>query len=100
MRINETIKRKLRNWLEMDKGMNPLSIRIIETMDFEANCFKNSIWYRGDPSELHQFYTQFDDMMGNTRFWQAVATNGVNFRNILDCQHSSLILLLILLSTI
>jgi hypothetical protein len=82
MRINETIKRKLRNWLEMDKGMNPLSIRIIETMDFEANCFKNSIWYRGDPSELHQFYTQFDDMMGNTRFWQAVATNGVNFRKI------------------
>ena len=82
MKINETVKHKLRNWLEIDKGMNPLTITVLETMDFEANAFKNAMWYRGDPTELHQFYTQYDDMMGNTRFWQAVATNGVDFRKI------------------
>lgn len=82
MKMIDTIRDKLRNWLEIDRGLNPLTVRIIETMDFEANCFKNRMWYRGDASELHQFYTQYDDMMGNTRFWQAVATNGVDFRKI------------------
>lgn len=81
-KLMDFTKEKLRDWLELDKGMNPLSIRIIEPMSFEANVFKNQIWYRGDPSELHQFYTSIDDMMGNTRFWQAVATNGVDFRKI------------------
>lgn len=81
-KILDYTKAKLRNWLELDKGMNPLSALIIEPMDFDANVFKNRLWYRGDPSELHQFYTQIDDMMGNTRFWQAKASNGVNFRKI------------------
>lgn len=82
MSVNEKIKTKLRDWLELDKNMNPLSALVLEPMSFEANVFKNQLWYRGDPSELHQFYTQIDDMMGNTRFWQAVATNGVDFRKI------------------
>ena len=46
MKINETVKHKLRNWLEIDKGMNPLTITVLETMDFEANAFKNAMWYR------------------------------------------------------
>lgn len=81
-KLMDFTKSKLRDWLELDKGMNPLSIRVLEPMSHEANVFKNQIWYRGDPSELHQFYTSIDDMMGNTRFWQAVATNGVDFRKI------------------
>lgn len=81
-KLMDFTKAKLRDWLELDKGMNPLSIHVIEPMSHEANVFKNQIWYRGDPSELHQFYTSIDDMMGNTRFWQAVATNGVDFRKI------------------
>lgn len=82
MNLSDKVKQKVRNWLEIDKGMNPLTIRILETMDFEANAFKNAMWYRGDPSELHQFYTQYDDMIGKTRFWQAEATNGIDFRKI------------------
>lgn len=78
----EFTKAKLRDWLELDKNMNPLSVMVLETMSHEANVFKNQLWYRGDPSELHQFYANFDDLMGNTRFWQAVATNGVDFRKI------------------
>ena len=81
-KLMDFTKAKLRDWLELDKGMNPLSIRIIDPMSHDANIFKNRIWYRGDPSELHQFYTQIDDMMGNTRFWQATATNGPEFRKI------------------
>lgn len=81
-KLMDFTKNKIKNWLELDKGLNPLTVRIIEPMDFEANVFKNKLWYRGDPSELHQFYTSIDDMMGNTRFWQGVATNGVDFRKI------------------
>lgn len=66
----------------LDKNANPSTIRVLETMDFETNCFKNDIWYRGDASELHQFYTQYDDMMGNVKFWQAVSSNKVDFRKI------------------
>lgn len=40
------------------------------------------MWYRGDASELHQYYTQTDDMMGNAKFWAAISTNGIDFRKI------------------
>ena len=40
------------------------------------------LWYRGDASELHQYYTQTDDMMGNAKFWAAVSSNGIDFRKI------------------
>lgn len=40
------------------------------------------MWYRGDASELHQYYTQTDDMMGNAKFWAAVSSNGIDFRKI------------------
>lgn len=40
------------------------------------------MWYRGDASELHQYYTQTDDMMGNAKFWAAESTNGIDFRKI------------------
>lgn len=91
MGFGEFVKNKLRNWLNINKGFNPISAEINEIMDFEANAFKNKIWYRGDPSELHQFYTQIDDMMGNTKFWQATASNGIDFRKI----HSGLPALII-----
>lgn len=82
MTISEAIKQKLRSWLMLDKNANPSSIRVLETMDFETNVFKNRIWYRGDASELHQFYAQYDDMMGNVKFWQSQSTNSVDFRKI------------------
>lgn len=40
------------------------------------------LWYRGDASELHQYYTQTDDMMGNAKFWSATTTNGLKIRKI------------------
>lgn len=80
MKIGETIKQKLISWLMLDKNANPMSIRVLETMDFETNVFKNKMWYRGDASELHQFYTQYDDMMGNVKFWQSTSSNSVDFR--------------------
>ena len=48
-------------------------ITIREPLTFRANVLKNQIWYRGDPSELAQFFKQM--AAGDTetnRFWAAV----------------------------
>lgn len=58
------------------------SVTIQETNTFEGNCFQNLLWYRGDASELHQYYTQVDDFVGHAKFWAAESTTGVNFRKI------------------
>lgn len=80
MRFRDVVRNKIRSWLIIDREVNPTTARVQETMDHETNVFKNRIWYRGDASELHQFYTSFDDMMGNVRFWQSTSSNGIDFR--------------------
>lgn len=84
------IKDWLRNWLDI-REPNPVSVLIQEVWGYELSVFRNELWYRGDPSELHQFYTQIDDNMNNTTFWSAVASTGINFRKI----HSGLPALII-----
>lgn len=75
------IKDLLRNWLDI-KEPYPVSVTIQEPWNYEMTVFRNELWYRGDPSELHQFYTQVDDNMENTTFWSATASTGINFRKI------------------
>lgn len=79
--VNDKIKNVIRNWLEIQPSVGD-TITIQETNTFEGNCFRNLLWYRGDASELHQYYTQTDDLMGNAKFWASVSTNGINFRKI------------------
>nr|DAZ19754.1 MAG TPA: portal protein [Caudoviricetes sp.] len=79
--VNDKIKNVIRNWLEIQPSVGD-TITIQETNTFEGNCFRNLLWYRGDASELHQYYTQTDDLMGNAKFWAAQSTTGVNFRKI------------------
>ena len=75
------IKDWLRNWLDI-REPNPVSVTIQEAWNHEMTVFRNELWYRGDPTELHQFYTQIDDNMENTSFWSATASTGINFRKI------------------
>ncbi len=46
---------------------------IKEPLSFQGNVLKNKIWYRGDPSELEQFFKQtaYSDAF-KTRFWASV----------------------------
>ena len=80
-KVNEKLKDIVRNWLNIQPKPGE-SVTIQETNTFEGACFRNLLWYRGDASELHQYYTQIDDMMGNAKFWAAESTNGINFRKI------------------
>lgn len=79
--VNDKIKNAIRNWLEIQPSVGD-TITIQETNTFEGNCFRNLLWYRGDASELHQYYTQTDDLMGNAKFWAAQSTTGINIRKI------------------
>jgi len=75
------LKDRIKNWLNIQPPVG-MSINVIEPYGYEVNVFRNQLWYRGDPSELHQFYTSLDDLMGNTCFWSATSSTGINFRKI------------------
>ena len=80
-KLNDKLKDVVRNWLNIIPAPGD-SITIQETNTFEGNCFRNLLWYRGDASELHQYYTQTDDMMGNAKFWASDTTNDLKMRKI------------------
>lgn len=59
------------------------TITIRETLTYQGNVLKNRIWYRGDPSELDQFFKQSAyDMVSMSRFWAAVPSQDLNIRKI------------------
>ena len=80
-KLNDKLKDVVRNWLNIIPAPGN-TITIQETNTFEGNCFRNLLWYRGDASELHQYYTQTDDMMGNAKFWASDTTNDLKMRKI------------------
>ncbi|WP_232101717.1 capsid protein [Paenibacillus sp. URB8-2] len=58
-------------------------ITIQEPYSYQANVLRNRLWYRGDPSELDQFYKQTKyDAVSRSRFWAAVPTAGLGIRKI------------------
>lgn len=58
-------------------------ITIKEPLSFNCNVLKNRIWYRGDPSELDQFFKQAAfDLVSQSRFWAAVPSENLNIRKI------------------
>lgn len=58
-------------------------ITITEPFSYRTNVLRNRLWYRGDPSELDQFYKQSKtDTVSQSRFWAAVPTAGLGIRKI------------------
>lgn len=58
-------------------------ITIREPLSFEGNVLKNRIWYRGEASELDQFFKQSAfDLVSKSRFWAVVPSNDLNVRKV------------------
>lgn len=54
---------------------------ITEPFSFETSVLRNRLWYRGDPSELDQFYKQTAlDPVSKSRFWAAVPSADLSIR--------------------
>lgn len=59
-----------------------MSIEIDQLLSFDAEVFKNRIWYRGEPNELHEFYGNLDDGISRQHFWSAKPSRGCKIRKI------------------
>ncbi|MEK4513666.1 capsid protein, partial [Paenibacillus sp. FSL K6-2524] len=56
---------------------------IREPFSYRTNVLRNRLWYRGDPSELEQFYKQSAmDNVSSSRFWAAVPSENRQIRKI------------------
>lgn len=61
--------------ITMENGaFNPV---VQQITNHETDCVRNRIWYRGDPSEIEQYFKQADfDNVSKARFWAAVPSEG------------------------
>lgn len=58
-------------------------ITITEPFSYRTSVLRNRLWYRGDPSELDQFYKQTaNDSVAKSRFWAAVPSENLAIRKI------------------
>lgn len=81
MGLMDRIKKSLRDWLNIQPS-ELYGIQITDRIDFETNAIRNSIWYRGDSSELVQLYNQLLDEGDKYKFWAATSTPGQEIRKI------------------
>jgi hypothetical protein len=78
----DIIRNKLQDFLNIQPATRQ-SINIIEPYTFETNCLKNLLWYRGDSSELEQFYKQIQSTSADSlKFWASQSTTGLEIRKI------------------
>lgn len=84
MKKDGWVKTMVKNWLNIQPA-NGSSIMIIEPLTYEANVMRNRIIYRGDASEIEQFFKQAadaGDTVAQGRFWAAVPSSGLRIRKI------------------
>jgi hypothetical protein len=81
------IKEALMKWLGIVPVETQVQFYIRENTTKELTTLKNQLWYRGDPTELEQFYVELagvsldgKSLIPMTRFWAAVPTDDVLIR--------------------
>lgn len=67
--IGEKVKTMLQNWLNIVPAP-AVNITLMEKTNFETDVMRSQIWYRGDASELLQFFKQLGKEDGS--FWSKV----------------------------
>ncbi|PYG90147.1 hypothetical protein LY28_00027 [Ruminiclostridium sufflavum DSM 19573] len=69
--------------LKIQPALENRNIIVRESSSFETNALRNRLWYRGEPSELEQFFKQTAlDPVSKGRFWAAVPSDGLSIRKI------------------
>lgn len=81
--INKVMKKAAVKLIEFVEKRDD-EIRIKEPLSYATNVLKNRIWYRGDPSELDQFFKRVSssDEITKQRFWAARPSDGHGIRKI------------------
>ncbi|HHX11952.1 MAG TPA: capsid protein, partial [Clostridiales bacterium] len=80
MGVREVIRNMVMKMLNVVPAQdNTISIK--EPLSHNMNVLRNKLWYRGDPSELDQFFKQSgQDEVGKSRFWAAVPSTDASIR--------------------
>lgn len=70
-KIGDKVKAMIINWLDIQPA--PITtVTLTERLPFELKAIESQIWYRGDATELDQFYKQTrNDQLNSARFWSA-----------------------------
>ena len=82
MSISDNVRKAIRNYLRIEESTESMSISVKQIFDFEGECFVNNLWYRGAANELSEFYKQFNDGTGNSKFWASAPTKSMKIRKI------------------
>ena len=77
MKFGERVKSMIKSWLDIRPAQGQTFI-INENIDFQANCIRNKIWYRGDSRELSEFYGQLP--FSSDTFWGAAQTADIRMK--------------------
>jgi len=76
-------KNMIMKMLRINPAPDNRIITITEPFSYNTNVLRNRLWYRGDPSELDQFYKQTaSDSVSKSRFWAAVPSDDLAIRKI------------------
>jgi len=79
MGLGDFLREKIRNFLHIEPAVNH-QIVIRQRLDLYGSIARNKLWYRGDSSELSDFFGQLD--VSPTMFWKASSTRGMEIRKI------------------
>ena len=79
MGLGDFLREKIRNFLHIEPAANR-QIVIRQRLDLYGTIARNKLWYRGDSSELSDFFRQLD--VSPTMFWKASSTRGMEIRKI------------------
>ena len=82
MSISDNVRKAIRNYLRIEESTESMSISVKQIFDFEGECFVNNLWYRGAANELSEFYKQFNDGTGNSKFWASAPSQSMKIRKI------------------
>lgn len=78
--VKDWAKRVFGRWLNMVEAVDS-TITINMSSSHEVNVMKNRIWYRGDPSEIEQFFKAAAlDEVRKARFWASSPSKGLTVR--------------------
>jgi len=84
--LGDGVRNAVMRLLRINPAPAQQSIIIQEPLSYESNVLRNRLWYRGDPSELDQFYKQLssatNDSVAASRFWAAVPSADLQIRKI------------------
>lgn len=76
-------KNMVMKMLRIQPAQDNKTIIIQEPFSYQTSVLRNQLWYRGDPSELDQFYKQTaSDSVSKSRFWAAVPSDDLTIRKI------------------